>query len=176
MPACPYCGGVLTSTNPRAVYCGRRCKELAKQRRDRARAEKHPRNARCGTHSGYVLHRRRGEDACVRCKAASAKYYRSTERVAVRNDVAHRRRVRLRGGAHEPISREEIFERDGWLCGICGDPVDREATWPDLMSASLDHIVPVSHGGMHVMSNVQCSHLRCNFRKGAKVAAQEVSS
>lgn len=28
--------------------------------------------ARCGTHGGYLAHRRRGEDACGPCKAAHA--------------------------------------------------------------------------------------------------------
>lgn len=33
--------------------------------------------ARCGTHSGYVSHRNRGEDACAPCKRAKAEYARS---------------------------------------------------------------------------------------------------
>lgn len=32
------------------------------------------RAARCGTRSGYIAHRRRGEDACPECRAANSKY------------------------------------------------------------------------------------------------------
>jgi len=38
------------------------------------------------------------------------------------------------------------------------------------MSVSLDHIVPVSLGGMHSMANVQCAHLFCNLSKNNRVA------
>ena len=77
------------------------------------------------------------------------------------------RRARLRDAFVETFDRLEIFERDGWVCGICGLPVDRELAWPDPMSASLDHIVPVSRGGKHARANAQCSHLVCNVKKGA---------
>lgn len=61
--------------------------------------------------------------------------------------------------------RLEIFERDGWMCGICGDPVDPELAHPEPLSASLDHVVPLAQGGRHVRSNCQCTHLVCNLRK-----------
>lgn len=33
------------------------------------------------------------------------------------------------------------------------------------MSASLDHILPLSLGGAHSMANVQLAHLSCNHTK-----------
>ena len=65
----------------------------------------------------------------------------------------------------------EIYERDGWVCGICGTAIDRTISWPDRMSASIDHIIPVSRGGSHVKENVQASHLRCNISKSNKMIA-----
>lgn len=69
----------------------------------------------------------------------------------------------------EPFTSIEIFERDGWHCGICDEPVDRELRYPDPMSASLDHIVPLSKGGGHTRENVRCSHLGCNVRRGNRI-------
>ena len=43
--------------------------------------------------------------------------------------------------------------------------VDKDLMWPDPMSASLDHIVPLSRGGTHTLDNVQLAHLACNERK-----------
>jgi 5-methylcytosine-specific restriction endonuclease McrA len=40
------------------------------------------------------------------------------------------------------------------------------------MSVSLDHVIPLSRGGNHEPGNVQCSHLACNVRKGARVDAR----
>lgn len=63
----------------------------------------------------------------------------------------------------------QVFNRDGWVCGICGSEVDGSLKYPDPLSASLDHVIPVSKGGSHSLSNVQCSHLSCNVRRGAAI-------
>jgi 5-methylcytosine-specific restriction endonuclease McrA len=63
-----------------------------------------------------------------------------------------------------------VFERDGWTCGLCSEPVDPALSWPDPQSASLDHVLPLSRGGSHTMANVQLAHLGCNVEKGAAVA------
>ena len=83
----------------------------------------------------------------------------------------HKRRALSNGAAGaEMIDRISVYERDGWRCGICFEAVDRELSWPDPLSASLDHVVPLSRGGSHQLTNVQCAHLVCNVRKGARVA------
>lgn len=80
-----------------------------------------------------------------------------------------RKRYALTRGASdaEAFDYRAVYERDGWVCGICTEPVDREASWPDPLSASLDHVMPVSRGGTHSPDNAQCAHLICNVRKGA---------
>jgi hypothetical protein len=80
------------------------------------------------------------------------------------------RRARLATVRVEAFSPREIFERDGWTCGICTEPIDPGAAHPDRMSASLDHIIPLSRGGFHERLNCQAAHLICNIRKGARVA------
>jgi hypothetical protein len=84
------------------------------------------------------------------------------------NGGTHLRRSRLFGRKFQNVKAITIFRRDGWICGICGEAVDQNLRWPDPMSASLDHIVPLSLGGHHVALNLQCSHLACNVAKGAK--------
>ncbi|GAB2767869.1 hypothetical protein GCM10027090_41530 [Sinomonas soli] len=69
---------------------------------------------------------------------------------------------------YEPIDPVKVFERDGWICGICGGAVDSALVYPDPLCASLDHRIPWTDGGSHLMENVQCSHLVCNLRKGSK--------
>lgn len=68
------------------------------------------------------------------------------------------------------MSRPRIYERDGWMCQLCGEPVDPALIFPDRLSATLDHIVPLSLGGTHDPSNVQLAHLGCNSAKGNRVA------
>lgn len=64
--------------------------------------------------------------------------------------------------------RVDVFDRDGWTCHICGEPVDRDSADP-LSRASLDHVVPIARGGLHTLENVKCAHLRCNIRKSDDV-------
>lgn len=80
-------------------------------------------------------------------------------------DAAHRRRARLAELDSEQFSPSEIFERDGWVCQLCGRKINRRRKWPDPLSASIDHILPISLGGGHLRANAQASHLRCNLRK-----------
>lgn len=67
-----------------------------------------------------------------------------------------------------PVDRQEIFERDRWVCQLCGMRIPNSALYPDPLSASLDHILPLAEGGTHEPSNCQASHLRCNLAKGRR--------
>lgn len=84
------------------------------------------------------------------------------------DDNCHRTRARRGGGKYEPVKPKAVFERDGWICGICSKPVDKNVKFPDRRSASLDHIVPLVKGGDHSYENVQCAHLNCNQSKAAR--------
>lgn len=84
--------------------------------------------------------------------------------------IIQQRRALTRGVKADRISPVDIYNRDGWKCGICFAEVDRSLSWPHPMSVSLDHIVPLSLGGEHVAENVRCSHLSCNVRRGNRVA------
>lgn len=79
----------------------------------------------------------------------------------------HSRRVRVDRATTERFDPFEVFQRDGWVCGLCGVAVDPEPKWPDPMSASLDHIKPLVAGGEHSRQNTQLAHWICNVRKGA---------
>lgn len=54
-------------------------------------------------------------------------------------------------------------------CALCGERVDHSLRFPDPHSGSVDHILPVAHGGTHDLDNLQLAHLVCNMRKGSRV-------
>lgn len=66
--------------------------------------------------------------------------------------------------------RQEIYERDGFVCQLCDGPVDLTLPWTDRWSATLDHIVPYSLGGPDDPENLRLAHRSCNSRRGVKVA------
>ncbi len=81
------------------------------------------------------------------------------------------RRARKREQFVESFTRLEIYDRDGWMCGICGEDIPRGAARPSPLSASVDHIIPISKGGAHSRANAQASHFRCDLQKGNRITA-----
>ena len=75
------------------------------------------------------------------------------------------------------IYRRRVFERDTWVCWLCGMPTlpDKAKTLgtrsPHPMAPTLDHVVPVSKGGEHSESNLRCAHFMCNALRGNADAA-----
>ena len=61
--------------------------------------------------------------------------------------------------------RGQIKERDKYACLICGVSLSVE---PHLL-LEVDHIIPVSRGGLSVPDNLQTLCWKCNRSKGAKV-------
>lgn len=63
--------------------------------------------------------------------------------------------------------RRAIYERDGYICQLCGDPVDlTDDPQRGPLAPSLDHIIPRSKGGGHESSNLRTAHRLCNALRG----------
>lgn len=62
--------------------------------------------------------------------------------------------------------REYIKRRDRYTCQLCGNTTQRE---PNLL-LEIDHIIPISRGGLTEENNLQTLCWKCNRAKGAKVA------
>ena len=160
---CGWCSGVFNPLRVDAVFCSTRC---SSKRLDADNPK------RC-THSDC--------DRGVRAKGLCSMHWRRKARAdgretnpawdEARKARSHERRARKLGTQVEDIRAIDIYERDIWLCGLCATPVDPDSQYPDPMSPSLDHVLPLSRGGTHTYENVQLAHLTCNVSKGNRVAA-----
>lgn len=169
---CPDCGKTVAKRNGRQLYCSESCRKRAEGRRLRAArprvrgpvVKRAPgRDCLCPVcASSFVTNRARQVNCSKRC------YQRARDRA---KGFGHRGRARLAGVRYVTVDRGEIFERDGWRCGICRRSVRRDLTYPHPKSATLDHIVPLNLGGDHVPENLQCAHFLCNSRKGDRIDA-----
>ena len=74
--------------------------------------------------------------------------------------------------AYEKNRRVIIAESE--VCAICGLPLIRGAKFPDPMSTTVDHIIPIAKGGHpSALDNLQAAHLICNQVKGTRLVVEQ---
>lgn len=159
---CPTCGAEFSPNNTvRQIFCSKNCGRKAHQD-----SSSHT----CEIEGCDKPHRAKGMCAMHWRRAARADGREGNPEWDDRRRANYHRRRALKAGAGAvDFSPADVFERDGWVCGICCELVDPDTAWPDPRSASLDHIVPLSKGGTHSPDNAQCAHLVCTVSKGARV-------
>ena len=156
--SCTRCGRpMIKGRNPDAVPKCMACRKAdpaVSTARKREGAK--PRSYEC-VECGVVFTRRptRGQvpKYCGRSCSVAAGYRRKVERYG-EFAVSRARRRRL-------------YERDGWVCQICGVGCSRVFSLDDPWSPSLDHVVPRSEGGSDDDDNLRLAHWFCNGLRGA---------
>ena len=103
-----------------------------------------------------------------------------TDKAVRKHDYYCHRRDAIKSRPHEhtkPINWKEIAESHGLKCEICGIECDPSDTWINdkgrrcygRLYPTVDHIVPLKHGGTDTFGNVQIACKRCNSKKGARL-------
>ena len=160
---CSECSKVFVSSARRVSTCGFACSEA---RRKRLARERHAANPQAAQERVRKFRAAMSPASKAAAAARRREWVARNGRVQSTIAAEHRRRARLAGGEVEKFANVEIFERDGWKCGICRRAISPGLAYPDPMSVSLDHIVPISRGGGHTRANTRASHLSCNVRRG----------
>lgn len=123
----------------------------------------------CGQCAAAFYPKDRGSKYCSRiCSVAAQRVHAAPadeRKVAALRRVA---RVKSASTPGKPVRKLEIFERDGWICYLCGEETIKDAHWRNPRAPSLDHAVSVSRGGTNTPDNVFCTHRSCNGAKAAK--------
>jgi 5-methylcytosine-specific restriction endonuclease McrA len=107
-------------------------------------------------------------------EAARKRAYRQANPDACRNRD-RRRRATKAAVPSEPFTLQDIVDRDGIGCALCGTEIDmalshagpRHPQWR--IRPTIDHVVPLSLGGPDSLANAQLAHHHCNARKGNRV-------
>lgn len=70
--------------------------------------------------------------------------------------------------------RLELAERHGWNCHVCGRAFPKamrnapyDVMTPNPEFPDIEHVVPLSRGGLHLFGNLRLAHHACNLRKAA---------
>ena len=90
--------------------------------------------------------------------------------------ASHARRADKLGKGQKQILLTYLIERDRSRCQIPGCKFNsRKITKTGSRRPSIDHIVPLSKGGTHELSNVQLAHYSCNLSKHNRGAGDQLA-
>lgn len=75
----------------------------------------------------------------------------------------------------DDIALKRLYKRDKGICYICGckcdwnswNVSDKGNKYPGDLYPTIEHIIPVSEGGLHSWDNVRLACWKCNLDKGA---------
>lgn len=195
---CRQCGVPIVGRSPKAVYCGKFCANKAGCAAYRAKhlpqlreyfgayrqANREKVNDYNAVYRAAHPEKRRESVAAYlathpdRRKATTAKYNaknRAVVRARTRAQAlahpekyrayAQTRHAKKRNQFIEHVDETVIYERDQGICHICRGHVPRS-------KASMDHLVPISLGGLHAAWNIRLAHRDCNSGRCNRGPAQ----
>lgn len=119
------------------------------------------------------------EHPCVVCGriTTNPKYCskKCANKINFKNKELRRERRKKDAIIDKDISLEKLFKRDKGICYICGlacNYDDYEVRNNYFIAGeyypSIEHVKPLSKGGLHSWDNVKLAHRRCNTCKGAR--------
>ena len=149
---CRWCGRQFTGVSKQSQYCSPMCQGKAMYGPDwipqTVRAKSPLTCAHCGEtfHSPYAM--------AIYCSS-------HCQRAAARARGADWKMAWI-----TPARRTRLYERDHYICYICGIKTNRDGDMStDPSAPTLDHVVPRSKGGKDDDANLRCCCRRCNSVK-----------
>lgn len=162
---CLHCQATFAPRRRDQVYCRPGCAQNASQKRRRNGGD---------LRQGVIF-----KKSCIECgegfdaKKINARWCSSLCRRRFTGREESRRRGPVRPDS-KPYTDLEIFDRDGWVCHLCGKPIDPKADRRTHIGATIDHLVPLSEGGADDPANVAAAHNRCNKAKGVRAMNEQL--
>lgn len=87
-----------------------------------------------------------------------SKYYKSNRR----NRTEWMTHEGKKETAIRQFIKKQLINSKGNICALCGKPIE------DMKECTIDHIIPVSKGGLTTVENCQLAHKKCNTIRGNK--------
>lgn len=163
MFSCRHCGTEVSRSRDRGdSFCSPACAQNWRAARD---TDNQP-NRSC-----VICGKRFRTEAwnCTTCSRECAARQHSIRRSRARA----LRRSRLTSSQLGRVDSVRVFNADGYRCHLCGGMTVKSARVPHPHAPTVDHIIPLSEGGQHDMSNVRTACFICNSRKGARGGGEQ---
>ena len=157
---CPNCFEPFETQWETKIYCTRYCKETASRRRKGHRQFgvdypiQHTKVC-AGCQEQFITTKTQQSYCDITCKD----FYKTMRKRDKQEEM---------GGKLRKAFKHKVYIRNKGVCQLCNEYVYLNIDYPDPMSASIDHILPVSKGGTHALYNLQLAHWICNIKRGNK--------
>lgn len=173
---CKTCGTEikrsLISIRHKKVKCPECAKHAAEVRKlkQRERQQQKAQERKSERYRQKMLARTYKQSTMKTCSICGALY--TGNRKYCSDKCLNNNRWRMKDGYRYLFPLEEVYQRDGGICYLCGGLCD----WDDWtikdgvkiygdMYPSRDHIIPKSKGGSNSWDNIKLAHRACNSRK-----------
>ncbi len=177
---CLVCKMVFASRSSIHVYCSAQCRGRAKRQRfspkDKAYQREYQRKYRKGwvarNPSYHKKYREEHREICKKyqeqhreiCNRQRRKWYANNRHKIKAWDAQRKAKLRSgRFGVLTPSDWLDILQQFGNACAYCRRPFGIR------LKATMDHVLPLSLGGLHTKENVVPACRSCNSRKGASL-------
>lgn len=187
---CKKCGAVLRKSFVAVRHGSARCDECARSEREQAKKWKNEQKAeqkKAEENKRTLAKRLTGSQiGMAECECCGGLFIQTNSRKYCSSECARKmfnarhsdKRLRKIKGAtvDKDITLEKLYNRDGGTCYLCGEKCD----WDDYQTTeegyfvvgklypSIEHVRPLSRGGLHSWENVKLACWRCNTEKGSK--------
>ena len=156
---CLWCGEMFKTTYPNKLYCSSECSYGGNKRMKRQQwADVYTSHSFACLECGSEVQTKCGDKHSRFCSEACMEKYHS-------RIYKKQRKLQLRRAWVEQVTFDNVYHQSKGVCGICGLPVPYDKSPDNLWAATIDHIIPLSRGGKHEMSNCQLAHRLCNSMK-----------
>lgn len=164
MRNCAICRSLYAARTMNQKYCSSECqgrsfisKPIEETFRCAECGNQFLRGGKSGNHSDQIF-------CSERCRRNSA-----------RRDAKARRRAKCGqyDGMEQRIRFSDVWDRTGGRCHVCGGLCARHPERFEL-KPTIDHIVPLSMGGTHLIDNAGIAHFVCNSFKGSQTMNESI--
>jgi 5-methylcytosine-specific restriction endonuclease McrA len=164
---CTGCGAKFQAMAKRNgnPYCNHDCYLDNRYGLERPRGTNWPKSIiyikRCCDCDEWIVAKRSFQIRCKECAYLN--------NISMANQREHEHRIPHRKDG-EKITRKQLHIRDGGRCYICKRKtvLKNKGKKRNKNLSTIDHVIPVSHGGTHTWTNVRNCCWQCNIAKGSK--------
>lgn len=182
---CPQCGALFIaegSQYTRKIFCSNRCANIQHSRNKGVLPlDEYRELAKKRSEERKRIAEQEKKDSILtkECKVCGKtfKTYKSHQVICLSDKCKKRNSSRDKRISKEQlidkgINLKKLYQRDNGRCYICGGECD----WNDTLSnrvgdtyPTIEHLLPISAGGLHSWDNIRLAHWKCNVDKSDSI-------